>query len=146
MMVRARFSSLRGLLCAHVGATLSTTARGRLRSHILRTFMVVPEMAAVAAGRRLGYTGVSGIFLAVALAAFAVADVKITALDPWGDLLRLLKSLVRPDVLAIDARSMANTVAFAVTRVGVGASLGFALALLFARLRAIRAVAAFLRS
>jgi phosphonate transport system permease protein len=103
-------------------------------------------MAVVAARRGLGYARVSWTFLAFALAALAVADVKISALDPWADMLRLLRGLVAPDLLAVEARSLANTVAFAVIGVGVGASVGFALALFFARLRAVRVIAAFLRS
>src|ERR1700721_1040647 len=103
-------------------------------------------MAVVAARRGLGYARVSWIFLAFALAALAVADVKISALDPWADMLRLLRGLVAPALLAVEAHSLANTVAFAVIGVGVGASVGFALALFFARLRAVRVIAAFLRS
>ena len=102
-------------------------------------------MAAVAI-RHFGYARISFGFLATALLALALADVRISALDPWAELLRLLHGLVQPDLVAVGARSLANTVAFAILGVAVGASLGFALALFYARLRAVRVIAAFLRS
>jgi len=103
-------------------------------------------MAAAATTRRFGYARVSFAFLVLALAALSMADLKFGALNPWSELGRLLRGLIEPDLLVVEARSIANTIAFAVLGVGAGASLGFVFALFFARLRAVRLVAAFLRS
>ena len=103
-------------------------------------------MAPAATTRGFGYARVSFAFLVLALAALSMADLKFGALNPWSELGRLLRGLIEPDLLVVEARSIANTIAFAVLGVGAGASLGFVFALFFARLRAVRLVAAFLRS
>lgn len=95
---------------------------------------------------KLGYLSVSGIFLALAVAALPLADLKISTLDPWAEMRRLVHGLVQPDFLSIEAMSVVWTVAFAVLGVAIGASAGLMLALVFARLRAIRVLCAFLRS
>jgi phosphonate transport system permease protein len=59
---------------------------------------------------------------------------------------RLVAGLMRPDLLSIEAMSVVWTVAFAVLGVAIGASTGFLFALVFARLRAVRVLCAFLRS
>ena len=95
---------------------------------------------------RLGYLSASGLFLLVAVTALGIADIGVTALNPWTEMRRLLAGLVRPDFPSIEMMSLAWTVAFAVLGVSLGASVGFLLALLFARLRAVRLLCAFLRS
>src|SRR5713226_3255267 len=95
---------------------------------------------------KLGYLSASNIFLLIAILALAVADIAVSALDPWAEMRRLVAGLLRPDLLSIEAMSVAWTVAFAVLGVGLGAIAGFLLALLFARLRTVRILCAFLRS
>jgi len=94
----------------------------------------------------LGYRSVSGIFVLVAIGSLLIADLSVTALNPWREMQRLLGGLVAPDVLSIEAMSVVWTVAFAVLGVALGASSGFLLALAFAHSRSIRVLSAFLRS
>ena len=95
---------------------------------------------------KLGYRSASGLFLLVAIVALGVADLSVSALNPWAEMRRLLAGLVRPDLLSIEAKSVVWTVAFAVLGVSLGATIGFLLALIFARLRTVRLLCAFLRS
>ena len=95
---------------------------------------------------KLGYRSVTGLFLLVAAGALALSDLAVSALNPWAEMRRLLSGLVRPDLLSIEVMSVVWTVAFAVLGVALGASSGFLLALVFARLRAVRLLCAFLRS
>ena len=85
-------------------------------------------------------------FLALGLAALAAADLKIDALHPGTELLRLLRGLVSPDFLAVEAGALLHTIAFAVLGVGLGGSAGLLLSLVFARSRSLRMLCAFLRS
>lgn len=95
---------------------------------------------------KLGYRSASQLFLVVAVAALIVADLTVSALDPWAEMRRLVNGLIRPDFLAIEAMSVVWTVAFAVLGVSLGAGAGLALAFVFARFRAIRILCASLRS
>lgn len=95
---------------------------------------------------RLAFGNTSLLFLVGALACLAVADIAVTASDPLSEMLRLLRGLVRPDILSIEAWSVVWTVAFAVVGVGIGAAAGFLLAIAFPRLAAVRATALGLRS
>src|SRR6266508_606684 len=95
---------------------------------------------------RFGYLSASNLFLLIAALALMLADLKVSALDPWAEMRRLVLGLVRPDLLSIEVMSVVWTVAFAVLGVALGASTGFLFALSFARLRAIRILCAFLRS
>ncbi len=95
---------------------------------------------------RLGYRSASNLFLLVAAAALLVADLSVAALDPWREMGRLLAGFAHPDILSINVKSVVWTVAFAVLGVSIGASVGLMLALIFARLRSIRLLCAFLRS
>jgi phosphonate transport system permease protein len=95
---------------------------------------------------RLAFGNTSLLFLVSALLCLAVADIAVTALNPWGEMLRLLRGLVRPDILSVEAWSVVWTVAFAVVGVGLGASAGFLLAIAFPRFAAVRASAMVLRS
>src|SRR5216117_2615553 len=101
---------------------------------------------ATTARPRLGYRSASLLLLLAAALNLAVADVAVTSLDPWAELRRLLSGLLRPDVLAVEAKGIALTVAFAVLGVGIGASAGLALALVFPYARLVRLLCAFLRS
>jgi phosphonate transport system permease protein len=104
-------------------------------------------MVAWALGRpRLGYLSASALLLLVALLCLAIADIAVTALDPWAELRRLLGGLMATDLLAIEARGVVLTVAFAVIGVGIGATAGLGLALLFPHARSVRLACAFLRS
>ena len=93
----------------------------------------------------LGFGTLAGAFLGLALVAAAFADLRVSALDPWSDLGQVARGFVWPDFSAILAREVVLTVAFAVTGVAFGASLGLAMALAF-HLRAVRVLAASLRS
>jgi phosphonate transport system permease protein len=95
---------------------------------------------------RLSYASASLMFIAAALCSLAIADIAITALHPWTEIKRLLAGLVRPDFPAVQTMSVVWTVAFAVLGVSLGAGSGFLLALVFDRWRAVRVLAAFLRS
>ncbi|HYS48202.1 MAG TPA: ABC transporter permease, partial [Xanthobacteraceae bacterium] len=95
---------------------------------------------------RLSYASVSGLMLLAALIGVAIADIAVTALDPWLELRRLAMGLLRADLYAIEARSLTLTVAFAVLGVGIGAGAGLAMALAFPYSRGVRVLCAFLRS
>jgi phosphonate transport system permease protein len=95
---------------------------------------------------RLSYRSASFLFLAVALAALPVADLAITALDPGAEFRRLIAGALSPAFSAIEIWSVIWTVAFAVLGVALGGTAGLALSLVFSRSRAVRRLAAFLRS
>jgi phosphonate transport system permease protein len=95
---------------------------------------------------QLGYRSVSWLFLLIAAVALVVSDLAVSALNPWAEMRRLAAGLIRPDFFSIEMMSVVWTVAFAVLGVAIGASTGFLLALVFARLRAVRLLCAFLRS
>lgn len=95
---------------------------------------------------KLSYRFVTGLFLLVAVGALALSDLAVSALNPWDEMRRLVSGLVRPDLFSIETMSVVWTVAFAVLGVTIGASVGLLLALVFARLRAVRLLCAFLRS
>lgn len=103
-------------------------------------------MAEPAAPARLGYAGATRWFLLAAAAALLLADFAVSGPDPWLELRRLLGGILAPDFLAVAGASVALTVAFAVLGVGLGATAGLLLALVFARFRAVRALAAAMRS
>jgi phosphonate transport system permease protein len=95
---------------------------------------------------RLAFGNTSLLFLISALLCLGVADIAITALNPWGEMLRLVHGVLRPDVLSIEAWSVVWTVAFAVVGVGIGAALGFLLAVASPHFAAVRGTAIVLRS
>ena len=86
-------------------------------------------------------------FVALAILCLGLADLSITAHEPWHELLRLVQGLVQPDVSAVDALGVAllRTLAFAFVGVGLGAAVGFVLALAF-RSRLVRSACAFVRA
>ena len=98
--------------------------------------------------RTLGFNHgrASLVFLGLGLAALVAADLKIGALHPGAEFLRLLRGLAAPDFLAIEAGALLHTIAFAVLGVGLGGSAGLLLSLVFARSRGVRMLCAFLRS
>ena len=95
---------------------------------------------------RLAFGNTSLWFLLSALVCLAAADIAVTALNPWAEMLRLLRGIVRPDVLSVEVWSVVWTIAFAVLGVGIGATAGFVLAIAFPRFAAVRASALVLRS
>jgi phosphonate transport system permease protein len=97
--------------------------------------------------RRSAALKTSLLFLGAALGCLLVADLRVTTQDPWGELRRIAGGFVTPNFLAFGelAQALAQTVAFALLGVGLGASSGFVLALAFHR-RAVRWAASFLRS
>lgn len=97
-------------------------------------------------GRGLGYARASWGFLAAAVLALAVADLGVAALNPWAELLRLLRGVLGPDLAAVGLASVVLTVSFAVLGVSAGAAAGFVLSLPFARSRGVRAGCAAVRS
>jgi phosphonate transport system permease protein len=103
-------------------------------------------MSSAARGPRLSYRSASLSFLFIALAALLFADLAITALEPAAEFKRLLAGALSPAFASIEVWSVIWTVAFAVLGVTIGAAAGLALGLVFDRFRAIRLLAAFLRS
>ena len=95
---------------------------------------------------RLAFGNTSLWFLISALLCLAMADIAITALNPWGEMLRLARGILRPDILSIEAWSVVWTVAFAVVGVGIGATAGFLLAIAFPYFAVVRVSAMVLRS
>jgi phosphonate transport system permease protein len=93
-----------------------------------------------------GYRGVSAGFVLAALACLPVADLHVTTLHPFAELMRLVGGLIRPDFPAVEVSSLVYTVAFAVLGVALGAGVGLCLAIPFARSRIVRAACAALRS
>jgi phosphonate transport system permease protein len=95
---------------------------------------------------RLAFGNTSLLFLISALLCLAVADIAVTSLNPWGEILRLVRGILRPAFFSIEAWSVVWTVAFAVIGVSIGASAGFLLAIVFPHFAAVRATALVLRS
>src|SRR5262249_19739854 len=95
---------------------------------------------------KLGYRSVSWLFLLIAAVPRMLAALAVRALNPEAEMGRLAAGLIRPDLFSIEMMSVVWTVAFAVLGVAIGASTGLLLALVFARLRAVRLLCAFLRS
>ncbi|HEV7267996.1 MAG TPA: hypothetical protein VGN83_24290 [Falsiroseomonas sp.] len=94
----------------------------------------------------MSYAGATLWFLLAAIVALPLADLAVSALDPWAEMGRLLAGLMRPDLLAVAGTSVVLTIAFAVLGVALGAGAGLVLALVFARSGAVRILAAALRS
>jgi len=109
---------------------------------VIQQAMTTPSLALP----KLGYRSVSWLFLLIAAVALMLSDLAVSALNPWAEMRRLAAGLIRPDLFSIEMMSVVWTVAFAVLGVAIGASTGFLLALVFARLRAVRLLCAFLRS
>jgi phosphonate transport system permease protein len=97
--------------------------------------------------RRSRETRASLLFLAIAGACLAVADLQITTVDPWRELGRMVLGLLAPRWSGIEnlGEAVALTLAFAFMGVGLGAALGFVLSPFF-RSRPVRWLCAFARS
>lgn len=87
------------------------------------------------------------LFLLAALLCLPWADLAVSTLDPWGELGRLGWGLLTPSVPSFTTllEALANTLAFALQGVVLGAIGGFVLAL-FYRHTAVRTFAAFVRA
>jgi phosphonate transport system permease protein len=96
--------------------------------------------------QRIAYGNASVVFLISALACLVTADIAVTALDPWAEMARLMRGVLRPDLLSIEAWSIVWTVAFAVLGVGIGVTFGFLLAILHPASALVRVLATVLRS
>ncbi len=94
----------------------------------------------------LTYSRASALLVGSAVVGLLAADIEVTALDPWADLRRLGWGILRPDLSAIEIWSVVWTVAFAVVGVGLGAAVGFVLAILYPRSAAVRRFAVVIRS
>jgi hypothetical protein len=94
---------------------------------------------------RASYGNTSLAFLLAALACLTVADIAVSALDPWAEMARLGRGLLGPDLLSIEVWSVIWTVAFAVLGVGLGAVCGLALAIAYPAVALVRALAMVLR-
>ena len=83
----------------------------------------------------------------LAIVCLALADLQISAHDPWAELGRLMQGLTHPDFTAVDflGKAIVRTLAFAFVGVGAGAAAGLLLALLFQH-RAVRTTCAFIRA
>lgn len=88
-----------------------------------------------------------GIMVALAVLALPFADLAVSAHDPWGALARMGRSLLHPDFPAIEqlGTATARTLAFALTGVAIGATLGAACAPFYG-FRPLRALLIGLRS
>jgi phosphonate transport system permease protein len=95
---------------------------------------------------RLAYGNASLAFLLAALMCLLAADIAVTALNPWAEVARLVRGVMRPDLLSIEAWSVIWTVAFAVLGVGLGAACGFLLVIVHAAVAPVRVLATVLRS
>ncbi|MCZ6604932.1 MAG: ABC transporter permease [Alphaproteobacteria bacterium] len=86
-------------------------------------------------------------FVLLAAACLVFADFELIALDPWGELGKILKGAVTPDLSATSDLPMAvaRTIALAVLGVVGAAGVGIALTLVY-RFRPVRLVCAFLRN
>lgn len=86
-------------------------------------------------------------FIAVALICFAFGDFELLALDPWGELAKILRGAGAPDFLATEdlGWAVARTLGLAVLGVAGGAAIGAGLLTVY-RFRAVRALCAFLRN
>jgi phosphonate transport system permease protein len=96
--------------------------------------------------QRIAYGNTSLVFLLSALACLVAADIAVTALNPWAEMARLMRGVLRPDLLSIESWSVIWTVAFAVLGVGIGATFGFVLAILHPVFAPVRVLATVLRS
>lgn len=92
------------------------------------------------------FSNTSRLFAIVALACVAVADIAVTTLNPWIELRRLAAGILRPDLWSIETLSVVYTVAFAVLGVGLGAGVGFLLAIAYPYSRAVRTFSVVIRS
>jgi len=88
---------------------------------------------------------VSFLFVAIAAACLAFADLSITTLDPWTEMRRMLWGVLTPDFFAVErlGTAIVQTVAFALLGVALAAVAGFVLAPFFhfALVRQVCAVA-----
>ncbi|WP_110707673.1 ABC transporter permease [Salinicola sp. CR57] len=77
-----------------------------------------------------------------------LADLRIIAVDPWGELWRMAVGFAWPDFTALESplHAIALTVSVALWGTFIGAILGFPLALLFHRSRLVRSFCAFVRA
>jgi phosphonate transport system permease protein len=75
---------------------------------------------------RITRRGAVCAMLAAGAVALLFADLSVTAHDPWGAITRMIAGLLSPDFMALEQVWMAIvwTVAFAVTGVGLGATVG----------------------
>jgi phosphonate transport system permease protein len=103
-------------------------------------------MTVAPAPPRVTYRSATFAFLLLAAAAIPFADIAISALHPGAEFKRLIAGALAPDFSAIELWSVIWTVAFAVLGVSIGAACGIALSLAFERVRAVRILAACLRS
>jgi phosphonate transport system permease protein len=95
---------------------------------------------------RLSYSITSWLLVGSVLVSLPLADIAVTALNPWADLRRLGWGILHPDIEAIELRSVVWTVAFAVVGVGLGAVAGFGLAILYPKSAAVRRLSVIVRS
>jgi phosphonate transport system permease protein len=95
---------------------------------------------------RLAFGNTSLLFLISALLCLALADIAVTTLNPWGEFVRLVRGILRPDFLSVEAWSLVWTVAFAVIGVSIGATAGLLIAIAFPHFAAVRGSALVLRS
>ena len=95
---------------------------------------------------RLSFSNATAVFFISALTCLVVADIAVTTLSPWAEMRRLLAAILRPDILSIEVLAIVYTVAFAVLGVGIAAVLGFGLAIVYPKYKAIRVVCVIIRS
>ena len=96
---------------------------------------------------RPSYLKTSLWFCGAALLCLFLADLEISAMNPWHELGRMALGALTPDFRAgrLLAEAMLNTVAFAFLGVALGSAVGLGLALIF-RYRFVRVLCAALRS
>src|SRR5262249_57825452 len=86
---------------------------------------------------RLAFGNTSLLFLISALVCLCLADIAVTTLNPWGEMVRLIRGILRPDLVSVEVWSIVWTVAFAVIGVGIGANAGLLLDLALSHFGAV---------
>lgn len=100
-----------------------------------------------ARGRPASVKGITLIFVAIAAVSLPFADLQLLALNPWGELSKILAGAISPDFLAVSG--LANTVlqTVAVAALGViGAAIAGLALLYFYHLKPVQLVCAFVRN
>lgn len=92
------------------------------------------------------YRSASLWFATCAVLCLLVANLTITALNPWIELRRLLAGILAPDVFSLEAWSIVWTVAFATLGVSLGAGAGLVMAVFYGHSRFVRGLAISLRA
>lgn len=95
---------------------------------------------------RLTYARTSLLLAGCGIICLILADIAVSTINPWNEIGRLLRGVLQPDLRAIELAAVVWTVAFAVVGVGLGAAVGFLMAIAYPHVAAVRGIAVVLRS